>query len=289
MCLLATTEGFKPVLPGSSKVMGAGGLEAVEEVRASPRGTRTPCTCPLHEIGCSVGKQTSLACTLPLPLVFRIRSSTPPRVPPSLPPSPLQGELVTPEPGFVIKTRIEDGSADSRKVFINVCQSPMVALPAPKTQLDAEGNEHQVPSVPLVVDVHAEGAWGGGGGWAFASSPALAAPPVCVPPLGDWLPLYERHCGEWEGGMPAQKQRPPAQLGGRQGCACPVMPTWFFTRPGRKRATQPGTRGSQQGPPRCVFRWPPPPPPSPCPRMRRSLHHPRACVCVLRVCVRRRR
>ena len=56
-------------------------------------------------------------------------------------PVPLQGELVTPEPGFVIKaTDVSDG----RKVFINVCQSPLVDLPAPKTQLDAEGNEHQV-------------------------------------------------------------------------------------------------------------------------------------------------
>ena len=56
---------------------------------------------------------------------------------------PVQGETVTPLPGFVIKTSLV-GPTDTRKVFINVCQAPQVAKPAPKAKLDDDGNEQQV-------------------------------------------------------------------------------------------------------------------------------------------------
>jgi hypothetical protein len=55
----------------------------------------------------------------------------------------LQGVIVTPEPGFVIKTK-HSHPADTRKVFINVCSSEHVGKPSQKTKLDEEGKEQQV-------------------------------------------------------------------------------------------------------------------------------------------------
>lgn len=51
--------------------------------------------------------------------------------------------MVTPKPGFVVKTSRADGKGDS-KVFINVCTSSHLKAPAKKKQLDAEGKEQEV-------------------------------------------------------------------------------------------------------------------------------------------------
>ncbi|CAM9487690.1 unnamed protein product [Chrysoparadoxa australica] len=56
-----------------------------------------------------------------------------------------KGISVTPEPGFVIKTKDETG----HKVFINVCQCAKIGKPAPRNRLDENGNEMECMNVPV--------------------------------------------------------------------------------------------------------------------------------------------
>lgn len=58
------------------------------------------------------------------------------------------GIIITPEPGFVIKTKRVDQD-NGMKVFINICTHDAVAKPAPKKKLDAEGNEVEGLNVPI--------------------------------------------------------------------------------------------------------------------------------------------
>ncbi|CAM9261741.1 unnamed protein product [Heterosigma akashiwo] len=58
------------------------------------------------------------------------------------------GLMMTPEPGFVLKTKDD---AEGKKVFINICQSDLIGVPEMKKQLDHEGNEVEGMSVPVSV------------------------------------------------------------------------------------------------------------------------------------------
>ncbi len=63
-------------------------------------------------------------------------------------PSIERGLEVIPTPGFVLKTQtLSDGS----KVFVNVCSSDLLPLPALKKRLDEEGNEVEGVNMPLSI------------------------------------------------------------------------------------------------------------------------------------------
>ena len=57
-----------------------------------------------------------------------------------------KGIRITPEPGFVIKTRLQN---ETTKVFINVCKHTQLAEPATKKKLDDDGNEVEGLNIPI--------------------------------------------------------------------------------------------------------------------------------------------
>lgn len=57
-----------------------------------------------------------------------------------------KGVRITPEVGFVVKTRLQNSPT---KVFINVCKHPQLAEPATKKKLDDDGNEVEGLNIPL--------------------------------------------------------------------------------------------------------------------------------------------
>ncbi len=63
-------------------------------------------------------------------------------------PSIRRGVEVMPTPGFVLKTqKLSDGT----KVFVNICSSALLPIPALKKRLDKEGNEIEGISMPLSI------------------------------------------------------------------------------------------------------------------------------------------
>ncbi len=63
-------------------------------------------------------------------------------------PSIERGVEVMPTPGFLLKTqKLSDGS----KVFVNICSSDLLPLPALKKRLDEDGNEMEGVSMPLSI------------------------------------------------------------------------------------------------------------------------------------------
>mmetsp|Transcript_20612 Transcript_20612/g.38366 ORF Transcript_20612/g.38366 Transcript_20612/m.38366 type:complete len:530 (+) Transcript_20612:113-1702(+) len=56
-----------------------------------------------------------------------------------------EGQKVHPTPGFVLKTRTEKGD----KVFVNICQSPLLQKMSKKKQLAEDGSEQEGINIPL--------------------------------------------------------------------------------------------------------------------------------------------
>ena len=59
-----------------------------------------------------------------------------------------EGIMITPTPGFVLKTKVNQPNNET-KAFINVCYHDDIELPSQKKKLDDEGNEVEGLNVPL--------------------------------------------------------------------------------------------------------------------------------------------
>lgn len=72
-------------------------------------------------------------------------------------PAQQASKLVTPTPGFVVKTRghkkaeLRSAREDETKYFINVCSHPDVAAPSEEKRLDESGEEVEGVSVPVSI------------------------------------------------------------------------------------------------------------------------------------------